>query len=56
MEKKQTATERFLGQTGLFAQHEDKEDSQGEEDAGKPKSRSTNAFLESLKSQSEEQQ
>jgi hypothetical protein len=56
MEKKKTATERFFGQNGLFAQHYTKEDDQGEEDAGKPESRSTNAFLESLKSQPEEQQ
>ncbi len=45
MEKK-TATERLLdGQDGLFAQREEEE----EEEVGQPKSRSANAFLDSLK-------
>ncbi len=47
---KKTATEKLLGRNGLFAQELAKElEPEPEEKVSKPKSRSTDAFLESLK-------
>ena len=48
MEKK-TATEQLLKQE-FFAQVQSKDTDTPEEEVGKPKSRSTRSFLESLKS------
>ena len=53
MEKK-TATERVLGQNGLFAQTYGKEpQDEPNAEASKPKARSTRAFLDSLKQNSD---
>ena len=44
-----TATERLLGQDGMFAQEYGNQDPDQSDETGRPEARSAQAFLESLK-------